>query len=183
MYGSTFSVATHKRQVIEAVTRTPPSAEVWSPLSEPLGRSRVPIKVQDGCPDNCSYCIVSPLRGEPRSRPVEQVLDEILQLCEKGVAEIVLTGVNLAAWGVESGRKLSELLQAIAQLSPSARIRLSSLEPNYIDDELIAVLSDAGDTFCPHFHLPVQSGSDAVLAHMCRNYTADDFHYVDLPQM
>ncbi|MDZ7816722.1 MAG: MiaB/RimO family radical SAM methylthiotransferase [Planctomycetota bacterium] len=166
---------TKKRKVIEVVTRGLGITEEWFSIHEPLGRSRVPIKVQDGCPGNCSYCIVSPLRGAPVSRPVKDVLAEISRLCDSGVAEIVLTGVNLASWGVERGKRLSELVRAIADLSPAARIRLSSLEPDYIDEGLVSTLADAQEIFCPHFHLPVQSGSDAVLAHMGRNYTVERF--------
>jgi len=148
------------------------------------GHTRAFLKVQDGCDGRCSYCIIPKTRPIVHSKQPAQVLREARTLVEAGHKEIVVTGVFLGAYGQPSVRrsrwpgqrndKLAELLEELAQTPKLARIRLSSLEPADVTPRLL-------DTFCkydnimPHLHLSLQSGSDAVLKRMCRQYRADDF--------
>jgi len=128
------------------------------------------IKIQDGCNNFCTYCIVPYLRGRSRSRTIDSVLKEIVEV-QKTCKEIVLTGVDISAYGKDFSLGLKDLLRAIKDC-PS-RIRLGSLECNVIDDELLSIMKEGN--FCPHFHLSFQSGSDEVLRKMNRHYTVDEF--------
>jgi len=148
------------------------------------GHTRAFLKVQDGCDGFCSYCIVPITRPVIQSKPLEKVLQEAKALVEAGHREIVITGVFLGAYGQNTVRrknwpdsqndKLAELLDELAKIPNLARIRLSSLEPADVSQRLL-------DTFCehsnimPHLHLSLQSGSDAVLKRMCRQYTVEEF--------
>jgi threonylcarbamoyladenosine tRNA methylthiotransferase MtaB len=144
------------------------------------GRTRAFLKVQDGCDGSCAYCIVPALRGTPRSRAPEEVLAEARGFVSAGHAEIVLAGVRLgryASSGGDSGATdLVGLVEALLALRESglARVRLSSIEPGDFDLRL-AEIAGAGSGLCPHFHLPLQSASDAVLERMNRPYRIDDF--------
>lgn len=135
-------------------------------------RSRAILKVQDGCDGRCSYCVVSGLRGEPRSVPAARVREQFEQLLAKGFHEVVLTGLNLGTYrdGVTT---LAGLLEKLLESFRDARIRLASVEPDTFDDTLIAVIAD--NRVCPHFHIPLQSGDDAVLARMNRRYRTAEF--------
>ncbi|MBE3578166.1 MAG: tRNA (N(6)-L-threonylcarbamoyladenosine(37)-C(2))-methylthiotransferase MtaB [Limnochordales bacterium] len=137
--------------------------------------SRAVVKAQDGCSLFCTYCAIPHLRGPSRSRNPAAVLREIEQLVNAGYKEIVLTGVHLAGYGADlgDGWNLARLVAAIGEIGGLARLRLSSLHPNEVDDELLSVLTRL-ESFCPHFHLPVQSGDDEVLRRMRRRYTASD---------
>ena len=139
--------------------------ELLPPLSE---RARSYIKVQDGCNNFCSYCIIPYLRGRTRSRSPESVLKEIAALSS---AEIVLNGINLSAYDYH-GKKLKDLVAALKDVDK--RVRLGSLEVNVVDGELLEALSSLKD-FAPQFHLSLQSGSDAVLKKMNRHYTAEEY--------
>jgi threonylcarbamoyladenosine tRNA methylthiotransferase MtaB len=134
-------------------------------------RTRAMLKVQDGCDAFCAYCIVPHARGGPRSRPLESVVDEARSLAEAGVAEFVVTGVNVGRYRDEGG-DLAALLAALGRLGP--RIRVSSIEPMDLTPRLLAVMADllAERRFCPHLHVPLQTGSDALLAAMGRDYDA-----------
>jgi len=148
------------------------------------GQTRAFLKVQDGCDGHCSYCIIPKTRPYVHSRPAELVLEEAQRLVEAGHKEIVVTGVFLGAYGQKTVRrknwagrqndKLAVLLEKLAEIPNLARIRLSSLEPADVTPRLL-------DTFCkhrnivPHLHLSLQSGSDAVLKKMCRQYGAEEF--------
>jgi threonylcarbamoyladenosine tRNA methylthiotransferase MtaB len=148
------------------------------------GHTRAFLKIQDGCDGYCTYCIVPKTRPFVHSKPPEKVLQEAQALVEAGHKEIVITGVFLGAYGQETVRrkywprqqndKLADLLDKVAQIPGLARIRLSSLEPTDVTPRLI-------DTFCkhsnimPHLHLSLQSGSNAILKKMCRQYNIDDF--------
>jgi threonylcarbamoyladenosine tRNA methylthiotransferase MtaB len=131
--------------------------------------SRAFLKIQDGCDNRCVYCRVPLARGRSVSLEPEKVLHRIRCIENAGYAEIVLTGVNISAY-YYSGKRIHELLKIILNEKRRARFRLSSLEPETIDPELTAILAHPG--ICPHFHLPVQSGSDRILATMKRRYNA-----------
>jgi len=135
-------------------------------------RSRAILKVQDGCDRRCSYCVVSGLRGEPRSVPAAKVREQFEQLLANGFHEVVLTGLNLGTYR-DGDTTLAGLLEKLNEACGDARIRLASVEPDTFDDTLIAVIADT--RVCPHFHIPLQSGDDAVLARMNRRYRAADF--------
>lgn len=141
------------------------------------GRSRPLVKIQDGCDCRCTYCIVPLVRGPSTSRSIDDVLDQVRFSVSAGAAEIVLTGVDLAAWGRSSdGRygRLDELLERLTRAGTGARFRLSSLEPHGLCCELLDSMASNPD-ICPHLHIPMQSGSDAVLARMKRPYSAGRF--------
>lgn len=138
-----------------------------------LGRQRAFIKVQDGCRYRCTYCIVTVARGEERSRPVAEIIDEVNAVHADGVSEIVLTGVHLGGYGSETGHRLDHLLNALLQHTDIPRIRLGSLEPWDIPDTLINQF--AHPRLMPHLHLPLQSGSDTVLRRMARRCRTDEF--------
>jgi len=129
--------------------------------------SRAYLKIQDGCDNKCAYCRVRIARGESKSLDPEKVVERLLSLEEEGFSEIVLTGVNLTMYDHGGAGLGSLLLNALPQLKESTRIRLSSMEPDHIDDNLIAAISDV--RMHPHFHIPVQSGSDKVLLRVNRH--------------
>ncbi|MFN5223233.1 MAG: tRNA (N(6)-L-threonylcarbamoyladenosine(37)-C(2))-methylthiotransferase MtaB [Bacteroidota bacterium] len=136
-------------------------------------RTRVFLKVQDGCDYNCSFCTIPLARGASRSNSISGVLNEISKIVDSGAKEIVLTGINLGDFGIdEQGKRVETLfglLSAIEELAPPVRIRLSSVEPNLLEDRIISLVASSR-IFMPHFHLPLQSGSDAVLRRMRRRY-------------
>ena len=141
-------------------------------------RTRALLKIQDGCNSTCSYCIVPSVRGPSRSLPLPLVLERLSELVNAGYKEIVLTGIHLGAYGRDLHPRvsLSLLLKKIeATYSPApVRIRLSSLEPPECTDELIGIIAES-HTLCPHLHIPLQSGDNALLKAMHRTYTADAF--------
>lgn len=139
------------------------------------GRSRPYLKIQDGCNFACSYCTVPKARGKSRSLAVTEVLHEASQLESCGYNEIVLTGIHLGSYGrdIRPQVKLSDLLKALLQKTNFRRIRLSSIELNEIDGELVDLLKE--ERICKHLHVPLQSGDDTVLRRMNRLYTARDY--------
>ena len=139
-------------------------------------RTRPFLKIQDGCNSFCTYCIVPYARGRSRSMPIENVLENIKQSQQAGSHEVVLTGVHLGAYGLDLSPKtyLTELLHRICDSNPIDRVRLSSIEPHELTDELIQLVAKA-DIFCHHFHLPLQSGDDSILKKMHRPYTRSLF--------
>jgi len=137
-------------------------------------RSRASVKVQDGCNYRCSYCFVPYARGKSRSLSAELVLDQIRALSDQGFEEVVLCGINLGDWGGDLGLKLEDLLEKISAARLKPRLRLSSLEPMAISSGLIDAIAGAG-LVCPHLHLPLQSGDNAILRMMKRPYSAQDF--------
>lgn len=139
-----------------------------------LSRTRAFLKIQDGCDQNCSYCKVSIVRGPSRSRTEEDILAEARRLLEGGYREIVLTGVCIGSWKGPDGRKISYLLEKITGIEGNFRVRISSIEPNHVDDDLIEVVR-ASDKICKHLHIPLQHGSDSILRSMNRRYTAEQF--------
>lgn len=153
-----------------------------SPVEDSLqDRTRPNLKIQDGCSNVCSFCIIPSVRGRSRSMPLEQVLDQIAHL-GKNYREVVLTGINLGRWGRERGfrtedrLRLADLLRIILRETPVERLRLSSVEPMDFSDDLLELM--AGEPrIARHVHAPLQSGSDTVLKRMKRRYRAR--HYED----
>lgn len=146
-------------------------------ITKITGHTRAYIKVQDGCNHFCSYCIIPYARGRVRSRSQESVVDEVSALARNGVKEIVLTGIQLSAYGFDfhrQGTALIELIQAVSAISGIERIRLGSLEPNIITEEFVRAVEQI-ESFCPHFHLSLQSGSDTVLKRMNRHYDKERY--------
>ena len=141
--------------------------------------TRAFIKVQDGCNQFCSYCIIPYTRGRVRSRRPEDVEEEVRTLAEKGYQEIALTGIHLSSYGTdfkEEPQDLLELTKRLHQIPGVKRIRFGSLEPRLITEEFVRELS-AMEKICPHFHLSLQSGCDATLKRMNRHYTCEDYLY------
>ncbi|HDZ21446.1 hypothetical protein LCGC14_0125010 [marine sediment metagenome] len=176
------SPATIRTRRQQAVKRNPPAREL-GPIDRFDGRQRAFVKVQDGCDAFCTYCIVPFTRPRVSWRPVDRVVAEARQLVAAGHREIVLCGVCLGAYGRDTTVRnraedqlsaLPALVEAVASLDGLWRVRLSSLEPADLTDELVAVCA-ASPAVAPHFHLPLQSGSDAILTRMNRQYSADDF--------
>ncbi len=137
-------------------------------------RTRVFVKIQEGCDLFCTYCSIPYSRGEPRSRPVQEIIEEIKHLVDRGFREVVLCGTRLGWYGRDLGTRLSSLLGEIAQISGLVRLRLSSLEPEDFDTEIIEAVASLA-ILCPHFHLPLQSGSDAILEKMGREYRRTEY--------
>lgn len=135
------------------------------------GHTRAFIKVQDGCDNFCTYCIVPYVRSTLTSKPIESVLSEVSELINNGYPEIVLSGVRLGKY--EGG--LEALLSAIAKLPGNFLIRLSSLEVTDVTPKLLNIIAQNTNRFCQHFHLPLQSGSDAILKRMNRRYNSNEF--------
>lgn len=144
------------------------------PAGETDGRTRALLKIQDGCTNFCSYCIIPYLRGPSRSLPLRQAVLRAGELAARGFAEIVLTGIEISSYSDLDGSGLIELTEEICRASGSARVRLGSLEPSLIDEGIVKRLSELPN-LCPHFHLSLQSGSDTVLRRMRRKYTTEQF--------
>ncbi len=135
--------------------------------------TRVGIKVQDGCNNACTYCIVHVARGRAWSRPADEIIAEAVGLAQAGVREIVLTGINLGSYGFE-GMTLADLLRRLLDATDDGvRFRISSVEPRDVHDDLIELMAQADGRICRHLHLPLQSGSPKVLKEMARPYKAD----------
>ena len=139
-------------------------------------KNRVAIKVQDGCNQFCTYCIIPYARGRIRSRKIENVKKEVEDLAQKGIKEIVITGIHVASYGkdLEENIGLIDLLEEINKIDGIERIRLSSLEPTLITEEFVKRLSKLAK-ICDHFHLSLQSGCNETLKRMNRHYTTEDF--------
>ena len=141
------------------------------PVTGLEGRTRAMLKVEDGCVNFCTYCIIPYARGPIRSLPLEEAKAQAAQLAAEGYRELVLTGIEISSWGRElkDGSSLINLIEAVCQAAPACRIRLGSLEPRTITDEFCRRAAQLNN-LCPHFHLSMQSGCDAVLKRMNRKY-------------
>ena len=142
-------------------------------------RTRAYIKIEDGCNQFCSYCLIPYARGRVRSRDIDDILSEIKGLAEKGCKEFVLTGIHVSSYGITdpndlSQNRLADLLEAINAIDDVKRIRLSSLEPRVITEDFVRRIS-ALTKLCPHFHLSLQSGCDETLKRMNRHYTTSQY--------
>ncbi len=135
-------------------------------------KTRASIKVQDGCDNFCSYCLIPYARGRIRSRKKESILEEIKQIASKGIKEVVITGIHIASYGKDFNEKynLIDLLEDINKINGIKRIRLGSLEPNIITEDFVNRLSKL-EKICNHFHLSLQSGCNDTLKRMNRKYT------------
>ena len=136
--------------------------------------TRAFIKVQDGCNQFCSYCIIPYARGRVRSRNAENVVEEVKRLASNGFKEVVLTGIHLSSYGVDCGDNLLNLIKKVNEVEGIERIRLGSLEPRLITEEFTKELSTL-KKICPHFHLSLQSGCDETLKRMNRKYTSAEY--------
>lgn len=150
-----------------------PAAFEVLPAAPVPGRVRAFLKVQEGCEAGCTYCIVPRARGSSRSLPLAEAVGQARALVAGGAAEIVLTGIHLSAYGGDLGgvEELADLVAAVAGIEGLRRLRLSSLEPGDVSDRLLAAIA-AAPVVCRHLHIPLQSGSDTVLARMGRTYDA-----------
>jgi threonylcarbamoyladenosine tRNA methylthiotransferase MtaB len=136
--------------------------------------TRASLKIEDGCDQFCSYCIVPKARGRVRSKPLQQVQQDIEILAAQGFQEIVLVGINLTAYGCDCNCSLSEVIALFENFSAIKRLRLGSLEPDGFTKQIAKSLLHS-KSFCPHFHLSLQSGCDSVLKRMNRHYTTDEY--------
>ena len=144
-------------------------------VTQTAEHTRAYVKVQDGCNQFCSYCIIPYARGRVRSRPASEVCQEIASLARADYQEVVLTGIHLSSYGLDlEGESLLSLIQAVHQIDGIRRIRLGSLEPRIVTEEFAAALAGM-EKFRPHFHLSLQSGCDATLSRMNRRYTAEEY--------
>ncbi len=145
-------------------------------ISRQNEHTRAVLKIQEGCGNRCSYCIIPQVRGPIRSRPLQDILDESCRLAGAGFCEIVLTGIHLTSYGrdLTDGTSLTTVIKMLQQISGIRRIRLGSLEPTVVTPEFVSELRMA-DKICPQFHLALQSGSDSVLQRMRRRYTVSRY--------
>lgn len=181
-------VVTDKRELPDLLGRFG-VVDIPTGISQFGSRHRAYVKVQDGCMLRCSYCIIPHVRPQLTSRPVDHILDEVRRLVDNGYREVVLTGVHLGHFGVDWNLKkpkqdwvrLADLVRSIAELEGDFRIRLSSIEATEVTRELIGVLQTYPHKICPHLHVCLQSGSDAVLRRMRRRWSSRMF--VDRCQM
>lgn len=132
-------------------------------------RTRIVFKLQDGCDYSCTYCTIPLARGKSRSMPFEEIRRKILELHDTEYEEVVLSGINLGEYKAPTGETFLDVIKLIDSMHPRQRFRISSIEPNKLNDEILKVVSNS-DVFCPHFHIPLQSGSDEILRLMRRRY-------------
>ena len=176
-------VVPHPSQVGEALAdagllrdEATTTADLPSCISTFAGHDRAFVKVQDGCQSFCSYCIVPFVRPGLWSKPADEVVDEVAHLSHAGYGEVVLVGVHLGLYGSDgsAGCTLAALIRRLLDETDVGRLRLSSIEPQEVSDELIDVAAGSARV-CPHFHLPLQSGDDRILQAMNRRYTVRDY--------
>ena len=145
-------------------------------INSTLEHTRAYVKIQDGCNQFCSYCIIPYVRGRIRSRDIASIIEEVERLALTGVKEIVLTGIHISSYGKDKENEvgLADVIDAISKIESIKRIRLGSLEPSIITDEFIDRIVD-NETVCPHFQLSLQSGCNTVLKRMNRKYTCEEY--------
>ena len=166
--------ASHRKMACVADINHEKQAYEELSLSRTAEHARAFIKVQDGCNQFCTYCIIPFARGRVRSRELPDVLQEIRTLAKSGYREVVLTGIHLSSYGVDNGESLLHLIEAVHELEGIERIRLGSLEPRIVTDAFAKRLSEL-PKICPHFHLSLQSGCDTVLSRMNRRYDTAEY--------
>jgi len=178
-----FNIAAYLKDLDKKTQTEIHSCEIEQPLNFHAAyssgdRTRSFLKVQDGCDYNCSYCTIPLARGKSRSNTIENVIKDINEIALKGIKEIVLTGVNLGDFGAHSAPQKEdkedfyELIKAIENTENNLRFRISSIEPNLLKNEIIEHVAGS-QKFVPHFHIPLQSGSDDILKKMRRRYLSD----------
>ena len=148
---------------------------VSSGISRFEERTRAILKIEDGCDRFCSYCIIPKARGRVRWKPIDDIKSEVKALTDNGYREIVLVGINLSAYGKGTDLNLADAVFAVSENKKVERIRLGSLEPDHITDELIEKLAKC-EKLCPQFHISLQSGCDKILKKMNRHYTSDEYY-------
>ncbi len=175
-----------REALVEAIVERAPVLRVDEPFKRRVmellpagavsGRTRAMMKIQDGCDNFCSYCVIPYTRGRVRSLPLEAAAAQARALAAAGFAEIVITGIEIASYGKDLPDKptLADVVAVIAAAAPSARLRLGSLEPTVVTEDFCQKLAALG-TLCPHFHLSLQSGCDDTLARMRRKYNTAEF--------
>jgi threonylcarbamoyladenosine tRNA methylthiotransferase MtaB len=175
-----------KEKLVEAIAEAMPVVEVDDPFKrryfEPLppgaaaGRTRAMLKIQDGCDNFCTYCVIPYTRGRVRSLPLDDCQRQTKELAAQGFGEIVVTGIEIASYGKDLPEKpnLTKAIEVIAKAAPQARIHLGSLEPTVVTEDFCQRLAALGNV-CPHFHLSLQSGCDDTLARMKRKYDTEAF--------
>lgn len=144
------------------------------PAFSSADRTRSFLKVQDGCDYHCTYCTIPMARGKSRNIPISQVVEQANQIAQQGVKEVILTGVNTGDFGRTTGETFLSLLKTLEEVQGIERYRISSIEPNLITDDIIEFVATS-QKFLPHFHIPLQSGSNNVLRHMKRRYNSELF--------
>ena len=137
-------------------------------------RTRAFVKIQDGCDYACSYCTIPMARGKSRSGTIKNILLKIHEIIKEGINEIVLCGINVGDFGINDNECLLNLLIGLEKIKNLKRYRISSIEPNLLNDELVKFISKSTKAL-PHLHIPLQSGSDTVLKSMKRRYTTEDY--------
>ena len=152
----------------------PPKADNFFAENAYDGRSKAYVKIQDGCDRFCTYCIIPYTRGAPNSKPLSEIAHECKVLALKGYDEVVLCGINMCLYGVDTGHDLSDALAAVAEIDGIERIVLSSLEPDLLTIELLDKITSV-KKLVPQFHISLQSGSNSVLERMGRGYTAEEY--------
>jgi threonylcarbamoyladenosine tRNA methylthiotransferase MtaB len=163
-----------KRSVAEVHSCDLPSADSFN-TSYSLGdRTRSFLKVQDGCDYGCSYCTIPMARGKSRNPDIASLIRETENIAKRGVKEVVLTGVNIGDFGKSTGESFSTLLSNLIKVPGIERYRISSIEPNLLTDEIIEMAAES-EKILPHFHIPLQSGSDKILGLMRRRYKREVF--------
>jgi threonylcarbamoyladenosine tRNA methylthiotransferase MtaB len=165
---------TEKKQKAEIHSCDLTSADTYNGSSSMGDRTRSFLKIQDGCDYGCSYCTIPLARGRSRNPDIFSVIEEANKIAERGVKEIVLTGVNIGDFGKSTGDTFASLLGELVKIQGIERFRISSIEPNLLTDELIE-MSVNNEKILPHFHIPLQSGCDRILHLMRRRYTRDLF--------
>jgi len=151
----------------------PPDGSAIEASDGPANRIRAFLKVQDGCSMACTYCRPTQVRGPSRSKSILDAVAEARRMIENGFSELVLTGINLALYAPRDGR-LHDLVEAVLELPDVRRLRLASINPSGLTRQLLALFKGES-RLCPHFHVPLQSGDDAVLARMQRGYSASEY--------
>lgn len=135
-------------------------------------RTRIVLKIQDGCDYSCSYCIIAMARGKSRSLPFEALKQKITEINETDYQEVVISGINVGEYLAPNGKTFLDVVRFIEEFQPRQRYRISSIEPNKLKPEIIDIISNS-KVFCPHFHIPLQSGSEEILKLMRRRYNKD----------
>ena len=139
-----------------------------------MSKTRASLKIQDGCDNRCSYCIIPFARGKSRSADVDFIIDQINNFAKHGFKEVVLTGIHIGQWGKDIGMELLDLLKEIESRTNIHRYRLGSLNPLEITDDMLEFLKTS-EKFCPHFHLSLQSACNKTLRSMNRFYKVEDY--------
>ena len=165
-----YDMVTEHRMPAEKIVTTPfKNMKLFAPACSADDRTRHFLKVQDGCDYFCTYCTVPFARGQSRNGTISEIIRQAEEVAKEGGKEIVLTGVNTGDFGKSTDDRFFDLLKSLDKVNGIERFRISSIEPNLITDEIVSFIAES-NRFMPHFHIPLQSGSDAVLKYMNRRY-------------